>query len=142
MERRKQKRFKVKAGAFAVLWLVPANLGRVKAMGAGKAGSAETSREPLVIGQIVNIGRGGLAFRYMDNQEKEAQPYALDIMVAQDRFYLKNVPFEIVNEFRERNEFSLSPIIMKQQCVKFKELNSGQLAELDIFIENHTLGKV
>lgn len=137
-ERRKHKRFKVKAGAFAVIRSVPPDLDPIKAVDSGKSDSAETLR----IGQIVNIGGGGLAFRYMDNGEKETGSQVLDIMFAQDRFYLKNVSFEIVNEFRERNEFSLSVVVMKQQCIKFKGLHSGQLAELDFYIEKHTLGKV
>jgi len=137
MGKRKQNRYQVKAGAYAVVMSVPPDLDRVKAMGSGKSDSAET----LLIGQIVNIGRGGLAFRYMDSGEKETGSTVLDIMFAQDRFYLKNISFEIVNDFEERNAFSLSSIIMKQQCLKFKELNFYQIAKLDYFIKNHTTGK-
>ena len=138
MEKRKQNRYLVKAGAFAVIRSASPDLNRIKARGSGKIDSAETLR----IGQIINIGVGGLALRYMDNKEKETGSLLLDILFAQDRFYLKNISFEIVNEFIERNEISFSSIIMKQQCVKFKELNFYQTAKLNFFIKNHTLGKV
>jgi hypothetical protein len=72
-ERRKDKRFQVQDGAFAMLSL---QLG--------------------VLGQIVNISREGLSFRYVASKARTTPLSTLNILLTDGSFSLKKVPVEPV----------------------------------------------
>ena len=65
VERRRLKRFKVKEGVFAAL--MP---------------------ESKKLGQILDLGKGGLSFLYIDTGEAKDESTELDIYVAGHKFYL------------------------------------------------------
>ncbi len=120
-ENRKHKRFKAKGGAFAVLGPHVKNLGR-----------------------IIDISKGGLAFSYHEKGEPLHKLFELDILLADNGFYLDKVPFNAVWDFQivideEAPASSLAP----RSCgVQFGALSDDQKSQLDYFIQNYTLGEV
>lgn len=118
VDRRIHKRFKVQDGALALL---RANIRKV--------------------GQIIDISRGGLAFRYMSNGERLNGSFELDILLANNGFRLEKVPIKSVSDFEIANETSFSSITMRRLCAQFGELKHNQISQLEYFILNYTTGK-
>jgi hypothetical protein len=118
-ERRQQKRFKAEEGAFAAL-------------------VAQESR----LGQIKDISARGLAFRYIDNNEKLENANELKIILGHQGLYLDKVPFKKISDFEIESEFSFSTVKMRQIGLEFGELTPGQQNRLNQFIKHHTIDEV
>ena len=118
-ERRKNLRFRVREGAFAVL-----------------------RPDCNVVGEIIDISKGGLAFRYIAGEEQPGGSSGLDILFAGGSFRLPEVPFETVEDFEMPDEFS-SPLTSTRRCgIRFGKLTHEQLSALKSFIGSHTKGEV
>lgn len=50
------------------------------------------------LGQIIDISKGGLAFRYVGNGRKPKKAFQLDIFLANNGFRLEKVSFETVEK--------------------------------------------
>jgi len=120
IERRKDKRFRTEDGCLAIMW--PA--------------SSKT-------GHIVDIGLGGLAFRYVARSkpvgftsELESE---IEMISTRTDFSSGLLPVENVCDIEIERIFSdLIPGQLRRRSVKFKQLNEGQKLQLERFIENHT----
>jgi hypothetical protein len=118
-DRRRQKRFKVQEGAFAAL-------------------VDQESR----LGQIKDISRQGLAFRYIDSHEKLENACELKIILGNRGLFLDKVPFKIISDIEIKSEFSFSTVNMRQIGLQFGKLTPEQRNRLDRFIKDHTLGEL
>lgn len=119
VERRKNNRFQVKIGAFVAL-----------------------RPHHTKLGQISDIGMGGLSFHYMANEELSNREFdLLDIVVTGSDFSLEKVPFETVSDFKI-NKVPFSSITIKRCSVKFGDLTENQRSQLEYFIHDHTTGTV
>ena len=94
------------------------------------------------VGQIVDISRGGLSFRYPDTGEEHEESSELDIFLVGDDFYLDKVPFKTISERDMDIELPDQSLTMKQCGVKFGRLTVAQIERLDILIEKFTRGKI
>jgi len=119
VERRQMKRFKVAEGAFAAL----VNRGSK-------------------LGQIRDISKTGLSFRYIDSEEEQAEARELKIILGSGGLCVDKVPFKKVTDFAIKSEFSFSSIKMRQIGLQFGELTPVQSVRLSNFIQNHTIGEV
>lgn len=115
-ERRKLKRFQVQDGAFAVV-------------------RPEFTR----LGQIINISYEGLAFQYAATANQENGASELDIFLTGDAFYLENMSFETVCDRRATKKSSKGFLPLRRCSVHFKDLTGTQIAQLEYFIQNHTI---
>ncbi len=118
MERRKHRRFQTQGGTYAAL-----NNGSIK------------------IGQIQNISKGGLAFRYVANREQVERSYKVDIFATDNAFYLKNIPFKSISDVYIDFEIPFSTTSLRQCGGQFGELTRIQVSQLDYFIESYTISK-
>ena len=116
VERRKHKRFQVQDGAFAVLMPHFYNWG-----------------------QIIDISRGGLAFRYTNNELTPNVSSNLGISLANVGFYLGKVPFKAISDFEIANEVPYSFRTTRRCGVEFGDLTLNQISQLEYFIRNHTI---
>ncbi len=116
VERRKHKRFQVQDGTFAVLTPHFDNWG-----------------------QIIDISRGGLAFRYTGNELPPDVSSNLGISLANIGFYLGRVPFKAISDFEIANEVAYSFTTTRRCGVEFGELTLNQISQLEYFIGNHTI---
>ncbi len=98
---------------------------------------------PSILGSIIDISKGGLAFTYMETEAPtpEREEVKLDILMSDDGFYLDQLPFETVADLEIPAEYSFSTVIMKRLCLKFGNLSAEQKKQLDYFINNYTVGR-
>ena len=116
VERRKHKRFRAEEGAYAAV-------------------------RPHYdkIGQIIDVSRGGLAFRYLVSDSQEDASSELDIFLIGDGFHLDKVPFQTVSDEGIPERLSPSSQKMWRCGVQFGELTQMQILKLKEFILNHTV---
>jgi hypothetical protein len=117
-ERRQQPRFKVAEGVFAAL----VNHGSK-------------------LGQIRDISKRGLAFRYIDHGDEFGETSELKIIISSGGVYLDKLPFRKVSDFEIKNEYSFSSIKMRQIGLQFGKLTAQQYSRLEEFIKHHTIGE-
>jgi hypothetical protein len=118
IEQRKHKRFRVQYGAFVAFRVYHRKLG-----------------------QIIDISRGGLAFRYIANGKRSKGPDQLDIMLVEKDFHLKKLPFKTIADFEITSEIPLNSLQTRRCGVQFGKLTKSQISQLDFFIKNHTIGE-
>lgn len=118
-ERRKQKRFQVGNGAFAV------------------------ARPKLTkLGQIIDIGLGGLAFRYVVTGTWANGAFEVDIFLVNDGFYLEKVPIQLISDIRLPKTISKRSLPMRRCGVQFGKLTENQVVQLEYFIKIHATGEM
>lgn len=117
-ERRTYRRFKAQEGAFATL-----NNGSLK------------------IGQIQNISKDGLAFKYFANGKQAEGSFKSYIFLTYNDFFLQNLPFKIISDVHI--DFKIpSSTLSKRQCGgQFGELTHSQMFQLDSFIKDYTMSE-
>jgi len=118
VEKRLQKRFRAQDDAYAML-----------------RGSVSK------LGKILDISRGGLAFRYIDIGERPESSFELEILVKGNGFHLNNVSFETISDFGSTKDFPFSSIPMRRRGGQFLGLTENQISELEYFMEHYTTGE-
>lgn len=118
-ERRKYTRFRAKDGA---LIEVRSHRGRLS--------------------EIIDISKGGLAFRYIDIGDRPKGSFELDIFLKETSFRLEKVPAKTVSDLKTSKYFPYSSTITRRQGVEFGELTRSQISKLEHFIKNYTTGEV
>ncbi len=130
VEYRKDERIKVKAGAIVTITI-------------GENTSDNFASKYIQKGQIINISKRGLAFRYTDRNSESNEPFELDIIFSQDIIsvtYLKDVPFKTVWVSNEDSKPSFGHLKIKQRGVQFGELMPNQKNQLDCFLQKYAVG--
>ena len=91
------------------------------------------------VARIVNISKGGMAVRYVDQKDWLGQANEIDILV-NSNFFMTRVPIENIRDFKITNQVSFS-IIKERQCsLQFGSLTPAQETLLDEFIMKYTAG--
>jgi hypothetical protein len=116
VEKRQHKRFQVPKGTFVGL------------------GPHDTK-----VGQIIDVGMGGLAFRYVGSEEPSNGE--LDVFLNERDFYLGRVPFRTVSDFEITSRRDSISTAMRRSGVQFRKMKPNQISQLEYFIQNHTLGE-
>jgi hypothetical protein len=138
IERRKHPRFKVKRGAVAAMIKTsPAKKEQTEDLPMNE-GSIATATKDIQLGQIINISKGGLAFRYFYGEDEYNKLFDLDILFVKDSFYLKKVPVNTVWVSHAVSKPSLSLLKSKEQGLQLEELTPHQISQLDFFFQNYT----
>lgn len=114
-DRRNNKRFKVDEGAFAAL-----------------------SPDSSIMGQLDNISKGGLCFKYIVHEDQSAEMEATHVFVGINGFYLEKMPYKVVEDIQVENNSTLSSINMRRRRLQFVDLSLNQAAQLDYFLKNRT----
>ncbi len=109
-EQRKEKRFRTKSRTLA-----------------------RVSVAPDLLFHIVDISRGGLAFRYLGDTELSDRLGEVDILF-DDKFTLGKLAVHPVSD----SPIEYGYIPMRRRSVRFAELTPWQKAELDHFLMNCT----
>jgi len=118
VERRQEPRFKVVEGAFAAL-----------------------VNHNSKLGQIKDISKMGLSFRYIDHDGTPGETSVLKIIIRRGGLYLDKLPFKKVADFEIKNEHTFSSLKMRQMGLQFGDLNQQQCIRLEHFIQKHTTGE-
>jgi len=124
VEARKYTRLRPREGAYAALQA--ANGGHGKP----------------VVGQIIDISRGGLAVRYMSNEQPPSLSSELDIFIARNNYYLRSLPYSTVADSELKENIAYSHIKMRRCSVRFGALTHDLQRELEDFLLNHTIDEL
>ena len=89
-------------------------------------------------GPIIDISRGGLAFRYITAKNSPDRSSKLDILLPDLSFCLGFLPIRTVCDFEVTSKLAFGNTKTRRCSVQFKELTKEQIAQLDHFIENHS----
>jgi hypothetical protein len=137
-DRRGYKRYPAAQGAFALLRSQPAGMDDIHSMTLGDIAFAVMRSNPAKIGQIINISMGGLVFQYAREAQGAAKPSCLAILLADCRYYLDGIKFEMVADVSSPGEFEFDSIKTRLISVKFKDLTVLQKNQIDRFLKHHT----
>ena len=108
----------------------------------GEIAFAIIKSKPIKMGQIVNISKQGLAFHYIDRQGGSSSLFKMDILFAQDAFYLDRILFKPVFDIEIDTDIPLNQFKIRKCGVQFGELNQQQRSQLEHFICNYTMDPV
>lgn len=115
IDRRKQKRFKGKEGAFATL-------------------NADCDKK----GQIKDISKDGLSFLYFGDGEESNGSTEIEIYSTNDDFYLRKLPVRIVSDVSQNSKDSFSSIPTRKLTMRFEKLIPKQKFLLNYFLKKYT----
>lgn len=143
VERRVHKRFQVKKNAFAIIRSKRTHPIRIEDMSMGEIAFAVIKSDPSKLGRIKDLSMTGLAFCYLDNGKRATdESFRLDLLLADCGFYLEDLPFKTVSDFKLNDDFPFSSIKTRQLGVQFKGMTHSQVSKLKYLIHHHTIGKV
>lgn len=133
ISRRIHTRYKVKDGAFAVLYQNSSKLGQI--IDISMAGFSFRYSDS----QYMDNDRDGKAFFYHDHQGRLENLTAFDIFLVDSGIYIDRIPCKIISNFEIDEQESSNSISMKRCCIQFDELVPEQISDLAYFIENCTV---
>lgn len=92
---------------------------------------------PSLMGNIVDIGLGGLSFRYIADEKCSSRSSQIDILLTDGSFHLNKVQVKTISDFEIDGE---TPVGFEaRQCgVQFGDLTDNQKSDLRYFIQTHT----
>ncbi len=90
--------------------------------------------------QVLDIGMGGLAFRYVSNEGELKTSSEMDIVTGDTRFLLEQIPFRSVSDL-EISDGSISTRKLRRHGVRFGDMNDTQVRQLEYLIRSHTVGE-
>jgi len=94
------------------------------------------------LGEIIDISKGGLAFRYIDIGDRPKGSFEVDIFLKEAGFRLEKVPAKTVSDLKTTKYFPYSSTETRRQGIQFGELTGDQVSKLEQFIKNYTRGEV
>jgi c-di-GMP-binding flagellar brake protein YcgR len=117
LERRQHKRFKIRNLMIAV-----------------------QNRSNTKVAQVVNISKGGMAVRYVDEGELMTSTTEVNILKNTD-FFMTEVPVDVIRDFRYDDEEYFTTVMERQSCMKFGNLGPEQQDRLDYLIMKYSWGE-
>jgi hypothetical protein len=90
-----------------------------------------------IMGYIVDISLGGLAFRYIPSPKASNRSSHIDILLTDGSFCLNKVPVQTISDFEIDSE---TPVNFEtRQCsVQFGDLTDNQKSDLRYFIQTYS----
>ena len=116
IERRKDKRFRLKDPVFAILYSAPTKTA-----------------------QILDISRGGLALRYAKSEEGFNVIDKLDIFKSDFSFYMENIKAKTVSDIEVVGEKINGSKEVRRCGLQFEDLTQSQISQLERLIQNECL---
>ena len=87
-----------------------------------------------ILGQMIDIGLGGLSFRYIETEIETPPSKELLILLNRPRFYLENIPYRTVTDQELPNEFIISAVSVRRMGVEFGNLTPAQRTQIEDLI--------
>lgn len=116
VEKRKNKRYRAKEGAYAAI-----------------------SPHSRKLGQIIDISMGGISFKYIDNEDEQEKKPERSIFLSSLGYYVGELPFKTIEDCEITNSPSFSSIKLRKRRVQFTELSLKQLFDLDFYLRNNVI---
>ena len=88
------------------------------------------------LGQVINLGPGGLAFRYMTDGVQWRGTTRLDLFVVGHDFYLEDIPFATIWDTATGKVVPWGSTTMRRRGVRFGNLALPKRSQLAHFIRH------
>ena len=137
----RSRRYTLKKHSFAVVRSKNHLLDKIDSLSKGEIAFTIIKSKPLRMGRIVEISRHGLTFDYIENDEICSKNAEMDILVVDDNFHIRRLPFELVKDALIEADMPFDSLTMKRMTVQFNSLTYHQKRKLDHFLEHYTSGK-
>jgi len=112
-ERRKDKRFKLKSSAFAIM-----------------------NHSPKRIGKITDISKSGLALRYSKHGEGSNELNELYIFKSDFSFCIDDIKAKTISDVEIIGKTLIGSKEMRRCGIQFEDLSNNQISQLVNFIQN------
>ncbi len=90
------------------------------------------------VGQLADISKQGLSFIYLADGENIQDQLELDLFCTDHSFYIERLPYQTVFDLVIAESSDFSATLIRRRGVKFGELSSHQLDQLDKFLCKNT----
>ncbi len=93
------------------------------------------------MGQLMDISKGGLSFRYVDSgngEDEFPEKSELSIVLSHNGFHLERLPFITISDYELKPDF----MEMRQRSVRFKRVPQDQYSHLEYLLSNLTTGAI
>lgn len=137
----RSRRFTLKNHSFAVVRSKNHLLDEMDSLSKGEIAFNVIKSKPPRMGRIVEISRNGLTFDYVENDETCSRNAEMDILVVDDNFHIRRLPFELVKDALLEADLPFNSLTMKRMTVQFNRLTYHQKRKLEHFLEHYTAGK-
>ncbi|MEW6665140.1 MAG: hypothetical protein AB1512_07960 [Thermodesulfobacteriota bacterium] len=88
------------------------------------------------VGQLINVSKGGLAFKYMAERPLPSDSYQLDIFLAGTREFLwRSIPHRTILDMELPPIVPFSVIRMRRRSVAFENLTEDHSLRLELLLE-------
>jgi len=105
-----------------------------------KSGSIVAIRPiPELLGEMIDIGFGGLSFRYIQSEITPQDSAELIILLPKRTFFMDKIPCRPVSDIQLYSDNSFSTLPMRRCSIAFGPLSTSQQSQLEHFILNYTL---
>jgi hypothetical protein len=94
---------------------------------------------PELLGEMIDIGLGGLSFRYIQSEVTPQDTAELLILLPNRSFLLDRIPCRPVSDTQLFSDNSFSSLTMRRCSIAFGHLSPNQHSRLEHFILNYTL---
>lgn len=91
------------------------------------------------VGQLLDIGWGGLALRSFSDAQPPSRYRDLDVFLSGGGFFLRNVPFRTASETFRTGRSPLSTVMLRHMGLAFTRLTLEQQQKLDHLLQDYTL---
>jgi hypothetical protein len=90
------------------------------------------------VGQIINVSRGGLAFKYLADEIPADEGWELDVFLASQGFLWKGVPHRTILDIEMAPESPFSSVRMRRRAVAFQNLTDEHVSRLESLLDHCT----
>ena len=139
-ESERTQRYTLKKHSFAVVRSKNHLLDEIGSLSKGEIAFTVIKSKPPRMGRIVEISRNGLTFDYIENDETCSRKAEMDILVVDDNFHIRRLPFELIKDALIEADMPFDPLTMKRMTVQFSSLTYHQKRKLDHFLEHYASG--
>ncbi len=140
-DRRQHKRYSLSHRVFAIVRSDAHSLERIEHMSKGKIGMAIIKSNPMRMGEILDISRSGLSFRYIATDRIMTSPCEMDILCSNGDYHLSRLPIQTVQDTFIAPESPFEVLKMKRLTVKFGGLTNRQKVKLNQLLVDISTGK-
>ena len=89
------------------------------------------------LGRVIDISKGGLAFRYVSVGERLKGPLELDLLSHQYDYRIDKIPIKIITDLEVANKKAFKSTTLKRVGVQFGKLTREQKSKIEHFIRDH-----
>ncbi|MFZ5570135.1 MAG: PilZ domain-containing protein [Thermodesulfobacteriota bacterium] len=91
---------------------------------------------PILMGQVIDISMGGLAFHYLQEKKCTDHPPQAELtIICSDGTKLERIPYRIVSDIDLSPMLSFVSKPLRRASLQFGDLTDSQAASLSLFIE-------